>query len=171
MAYYLFSHLIGRFSLRVNPQDNSGCNFTVSHAGTTYTGMVQWTQADGALEIHQILANPQGQGLGPLLMWVTAMRAESLGLGHVETTQTAQTAYKFYLDMNLHPSPDDFTHAASLTPLSIRPSVNDEAKEEFAIRFLLGRMATAVWRGESKLVRAASFLSLVRTWALVDFDN
>jgi hypothetical protein len=171
MAYYVFSHLTSGFSLRVNVQDNRGCNFAVSHGGTNYSGNVHWTLAAGVLEIHEISAAPERQGLGALLMWVTARRAIKLGLGHVATLATAQSAYKFYLDMNLHPSPDDITHANNLLPLAIRPSVNDDAKEEFAIRVLLGRMATATWSGESALVAEAAFVAVVRNWMLVDFDE
>ncbi len=172
MAFYVFSHRTTTgFSLRVRA-DTGGCAFTATQAGTAYRGQCRWVKSGHVLEIHEVSAQPEGKGLGAILMWVASRRARPsrLDCPRLATTATATTAYRFYRDLGLHPSPDEKTHRTNMIPLAVRPS-GGPGKEEFAIRLLIGRMATATWSGEREHVEVAAWRSFDRAWDVTDIEE
>lgn len=158
-----------RYSKHDNPFEyidvmfrNGYLNIEVESVSLKYRGRCQYDIRQEVLEVHELTAQPEGSGLGAVLMHATAIRAGMLGCRRIRTTATAQSAMKFYLNMGLHPEPLAPPDGDPL-PMSLQPS-DQAAMEDFGMKLLIGRMMTADWSGERNDVARLAEESFRSKW-------
>ncbi|MCB9896514.1 MAG: hypothetical protein H6825_00795 [Planctomycetes bacterium] len=85
-------------------QGTEGDHEKLSYEGPQgYRGWCTYELEQGALVIHAFDAQPQGQGLGTVLMFETALAAGKHGKGMIHALSVAATARGFYLSVGMHP--------------------------------------------------------------------
>ena len=80
-----------------------------------YHGSLTFELIDNALEIHTLEAQPEGAGLGALLVWICANTAIWNRKTEIRATDTARPAIPFYATMGFSPDPTEFANAMAVT--------------------------------------------------------
>jgi hypothetical protein len=124
-------------------------------AAAAYRGFLDYTLSATSLEIHTMSAQPNGSGLGSLLLFEAANRAAFHAKDRIEALNVAATARGFYLGAGFHParSERDNIEAAFPTP----------AIANFDVRFHLARNI-GVWDAPRLHILNHAFTAINGRW-------
>lgn len=121
-----------------------------SDTDAAYHGHLDFHLTDTTLDISTVVAEPAGQGLGALLLWICSNTAVFNAKTQIRALATARTAIPFYSSMHFSPDPVEFD-AAMLATLDVP---NARAPHEYV----------ATWIAQTGACLNASWDSCSRTW-------
>lgn len=119
-----------------------------------YQGYLDYDLAPDAFQVRTMTAQPQGSGLGALLLFEASLIAPRYGKSRVDALTVAPTARGFYLKLRFHPSRTEAQN------IDIHNMANN-----FGERLRLGRNI-ATWQADrNKLQQAAAAQIRAKGWA------
>jgi hypothetical protein len=145
----------------INVQDNNAGRISYQGVGVAgWHGYLDYQFNFHALEIHAMIANPQGCGAGAVLVWMATLKAMAQHRNRMEAFAVAATARGFYLALGFHPAREGREAIENAHPDFQTPSVN---VGHFETRLVLGR-SIATWDGETTQISQICSQKVAAIW-------